>query len=301
MSSPTTSKPPEITLSLVIDLVARQFPHWSNLEIRPVELGGWDNRTFRLGVDMLVRLPSAEWYAPQVEKEHKLLPILAPHLSIRIPEPLVMGKPGRNYPFNWSIYRWIKGKSANSLSIDDASLLMLAERLATFLKELHEINAHGGPPPGPHNYFRGDSPIVYDHETRVAITELQNFIDVDAVTAVWEEAIHSNWNNNPVWVHGDFTAENILIRDDKLVAVIDFGCMAVGDPACDLVIAWTFFSNESRKIFRSHIGLDNDTWARARGWALWKALITFARLTDKTSAEASRHQKIITEILVENT
>ena len=290
----------KITLSLVIDLVAEQFTEWAHLPIKAVELSGHDNRTFRLGDEMLIRLPSAEEYAAQVQKEQKWLPILAPHLSFRIPEPLAMGQPSKNYPWNWSVYRWIEGESANTLFIDDQYLQIIASQLAQFLNELHRIDVEGGPPAGSHNFYRGDHPSVYDAETRAAIVELQGFINADAVTSVWERAISSKWSKNPVWIHGDLSSENILVQDGRLVAVIDFGCMGIGDPACDLVIAWTFLKNESRKIFRSDLCLDSDTWARARGWALWKALITIASLKGKTCSEAMKQQKIINEILNEH-
>lgn len=265
-----TSTKLEITESLVTALIAEQFPQWAHLPIRPVELSGWDNRTFRLGEEMSIRLPSAEEYAPKVQIEQKWLPLLAPHLSLSIPKPLALGQPSKNYPWHWSIYQWIEGESANVLHIDDSHLALIASDLAQFLNELHKIDTRGGPLPGPHNFYRGESPVVYNAETKSAIAQLQNFIDVDAATAVWEKSISSR-NKNPVWFHGDVSAGNILIKDNQLVAVIDFGGMGVGDPAYDLVIAWTFLKNESRKIFRTHLSLDSDTWARARGWALWKA------------------------------
>jgi aminoglycoside phosphotransferase (APT) family kinase protein len=290
----------KITLQLITDLIAEQFPQWAHLPITPVEVSGWDNKTFRLGKEMSIRLPSAEIYVSKVQKEQKWLPVLAPHLSLPIPTPLAMGQPSKIYPWNWSIYQWIEGKSANTMVIDDLNLNLIAMQLAQFLNELHTINATNGPLPGPHNFYRGDSPAVYDAETRSAIAQLQGFIDVDAVTSVWQKAISSTWSKNPVWIHGDLSAGNILIQDNQLAAVIDFGGMGIGDPACDLVIAWTFLTKESRKLFREHLSLDADTWARARGWALWKALITIAPLKDKTSSEALKQQHIIDEILNEH-
>lgn len=287
----------KITAALAIDLIAEQFPQWAHLPIRPVALSGMDNTTFRLGDDMSIRLPTAKAYALQVEKEQKWLPILAPHLSLHIPEPLAIGKPSKHYPWQWSVYRWIFGECVSTLRIEDLDLPLLSEHLAQFLNELHKIDIADGPLPGLHNYWRGDHPSVYDAGTRAAIIELQDFIDTKAVTSVWEEAIKSTWHKHPVWVHGDLSADNMLVKDNQLTAVIDFGCMGIGDPACDLVIAWTFLTNESRKIFKSHLDLDSNTWVRARGWALWKALITLAPLKDKTSVEAMKQQKIIHEIL----
>jgi aminoglycoside phosphotransferase (APT) family kinase protein len=290
----------DITLSLATGLIAEQFPQWAYLSIRPVEVSGWDNRTFRLGEEMSIRLPSAEEYALKVPKEQKWLPILAPHLYIPIPMPIAMGQPSKQYPWNWSIYKWIEGKSANTICMDSIDLNLLAKHLAKFLNELQKISTAGGFPPGAHNFYRGDSPVVYDRETRDAITKLKGCISVDAATSVWEKAISSQYPNNAVWIHGDFSAGNILIKDGVLAAVIDFGGMAVGDPACDLVISWTLLSPESRKIFRENLDLDPDIWARARGWALWKALITLGSLEDKAGLEAMKQKRIIDEIIKEH-
>ncbi len=291
----------EITVSLVGELIAEQFPQWEHLPIKPVELSGHDNRTFRLGDDMSVRLPSAQRYAAKVAKEQQWLPFLAPHLSLPIPKPLAMGQPSKNYPWHWSIYSWIEGTSANVLIIDDSKLPLIASQLAQFLRELQKIDATDVPlVGGPHNFYRGDSTKVYDAQTRSAIDQLHGVIDTKAATAVWEKSISSEWSKNPVWIHGDISAGNIIIKENKLAAVIDFGGMGIGDPACDLVIAWTFFKNESRNIFKSHVNLDSDTWARARGWALWKALITLASLQDKTCPEAMRQKQIIDEIIKES-
>lgn len=290
----------QITISLVMELIAQQFPEWSHLPIRPVELSGVDNRTFRLGQEMSIRLPSDAKYAQQVQKEQKWLPILARHLSVSIPEPLVMGQPSKKYPWHWSVYTWIEGESVNTLLLDHAHVQLIAIQLAQFLHELHKIDATDGPDAGPHNFYRGGSLMVYDTQTRNSITQLQDLIDVDAVTAVWEKAINSKWMQKPVWVHGDLSAGNILVKDNRLAAVIDFGCMGIGDPACDLVIAWTFLTKESREIFRANLKLNSDTWARARGWALWKSLITWAGLHDKNGFEAKHQQQIIHEIIHEH-
>src|SRR5579859_7153526 len=255
---------PEITLLMVTALIAEQFPQWARLPIRPVEFSGWDNRTFRLGETMSIRLPSAERYAAQVQKEQEWLPKLAPRLPFRIPEPLALGKPSKSYPWNWSVYGWIEGEDSNTLQVND--LGPIASDISRFLNELHKIDATGGPLAGTHNFYRGASPSVYDSETRSAIAQLKGLFDAGAVTKVWEKAISSKWSGPPVWVHGDFSFGNLLVKDGRLVAVIDFGGLGVGDPACDLVIAWTYLTQESRRVFKANLGLDPDTWARARGW-----------------------------------
>lgn len=289
----------EITLSLVKNLIKQQFPKWSHLPIDPFKLSGWDNRTFHLGEEMFIRLPSAERYASQVQKEQKWLPILASHLSFTISKPLALGKPSKDYPWNWSVFKYIKGESANVLTINELHFKSIALQLAQFLNEFHKVDPTGGPLPGPHNFYRGGSLQVYDSETKLALSKLQGFINIEAVKSIWEKALSSQWNKVSVWIHGDLSSGNILIKDDRLVAVIDFGAMGIGDPACDLVIAWTFLKNESRKIFKICVDLDNNTWERARGWALWKALITLASLKDKTSLEALNQKHIIEEVISE--
>lgn len=264
----------EIDVSLVERLVAEQFPRWADLPIRPVASSGWDNRTFHLGHDMSVRLPSAEHYVAQVEKEHRFLPQLGAQLPLPIPVPLVLGRPGGGYPWPWSVYRWIEGETAKRERIVD--MVRFAEDLADFLIALWKIDAADGPPAGQHNFYRGGSLAVYDGETRRSIDRLADEIDVPLITGIWERALASAWDRRPVWVHGDIAEGNLLVRDGRLSAVIDFGSSGTGDPACDLVIAWTLFDAPARRAFRKRVALDAQTWERARGWCLWKALITVA-------------------------
>jgi aminoglycoside phosphotransferase (APT) family kinase protein len=286
----------DIDAALVTKLVASQFPRWADLPITPVAFDGWDNRTFRLGTDMSVRLPSAGAYSAQVGKEHRWLPVLAPQLPLPIPVPLAMGVPAEGYPWNWSVYRWLEGATASTERIDDLS--ELATALARFLAALQRVDPTGGPPPGRHNFFRGGPPQTYDAETRDAIAALDGRIDTELATAVWEAAIASTWQGAPVWVHGDVAAGNLLVRDGRLSAVIDFGSSGVGDPACDVTIAWTLLSGESREAFRAALPVDAATWARGRGWALWKGLITLAGRI--SPVEAARVRRVVDDVLAEH-
>jgi aminoglycoside phosphotransferase (APT) family kinase protein len=285
----------DIDAMLVGRLVGSQFPEWSGRRITAVEPNGWDNRTFRLGSDLLVRLPSAEAYSAQVRKEQRWLPVLAPHLPLPIPVPLAMGEPGEGYPWHWSVYRWLDGVPASMAPIGDSNRLAVA--LAHFLVCLEQIDATGGPEPGPHNFFRGGLLETYDAETRSAIAALRELINAELATEVWDTALASTWHGAPVWVHGDVAAGNLLIKDGRLAAVIDFGSSGVGDPACDVTIAWTFLVGESRRAFRAALPLDAATWARGRGWALWKALITFAGNLDTDPAAATTARYVIDEVL----
>ncbi|TPK33298.1 aminoglycoside phosphotransferase family protein [Mesorhizobium sp. B2-5-4] len=286
-----------IDAALVRRLIAAQFPHWKNLAVRPVDFGGWDNRTFHLGDEMTVRLPSAAAYALQVEKEHRWLPRLAPLLPLPIPVPLAMGVPAEGYTWHWSVYGWIEGEIAKPERI--ANLSEFAADLARFLVALKQVDATDGPAPGQHNFFRGGPLTVYDGETRQAISALGSSIDAGAATAVWEIALAAAWESPPVWFHGDVSRGNLLVEKGRLSAVIDFGTSGVGDPSCDLAIAWTLFEGESRDTFRACLAADEATWARGRGWALWKALITAAGHIDVASAEIEESWRVIDAVLID--
>jgi len=283
---------------LVRRLIASQFPKWKELSIDPVATTGWDNRTFHLGKDMSIRLPSAADYELQVEKEHQWLPKLAPALPLPIPIPLAMGKPEYGYPWKWSIYRWLEGEAASSAKISDLS--EFAADLANFLMALHKINAADAPSPGLHSFYRGGSLSVYDNDTRRSIASLKDSIDAAAATEVWQAALATSWKHPPVWVHGDISAGNLLVQKGKLCAVIDFGQLASGDPACDLSINWTLFYGKSRETFQKALPLDKATWARARGWTLWKALLIAAGLTNPNNSESKQCSRIIEDVIADH-
>ncbi len=261
----------EINVALVRRLLIEQFPRWGDLPIAPVEHDGWDNTTFRLGAEMSVRLPSGDAYSAQVDKEHRWLPVLASQLPLRIPQPLARGLPSEMFPRPWSVYRWLPGELATSARIAD--LERFAMDLARFLRALYAVDSADGPRAGAHSHARGGPVSTWDAQTRAALAALAATVDVDSVTAAWETVLAAPFDGTPVWVHGDVVASNLLVVDGGLSAVIDFGCSAVGDPACDVTIAWTLFHGPSRRVFRDALGIDDATWERGRGWALWKALI----------------------------
>jgi aminoglycoside phosphotransferase (APT) family kinase protein len=287
-----------IDAGLVKRLLAAQFPQWSDLPVTPVEVDGWDNRTYRLGDDLTVRLPTAEHYVAAVDKEDRWLPILAPLLPVSIPVPIAKGAPGEGYPFRWSVRGWLGGETASVDRVDD--LPGFATSVAEFIVALQGIDASGGPLAGAHSFHRGAPPAHYDEETRRALAVLAGRIDTDRAAAVWAAALGATWPGPPVWFHGDVASGNLLVREGKLVAVIDFGTCGVGDPACDLVIAWTMFARESREVFRDAVGQDEDTWARARGWALWKALIGLAEDVDIDEERAAVNLRVVAEVVADH-
>lgn len=282
-----------ITADLVQRLLAEQAPQWADLPIEPVPRDGWDNRTYRLGDELSVRLPSHPRYAAAVAKEDRWLPVLAPQLPLPVPEPVFAGVPSEAYPLPWSVRRWLPGESAFVAPMADP--VAFVDRLARFLRALWGVDSAGGPPAGEHSFYRGCSPEHYDDETRRQLGKLAGRIDASAASAVWDAALASEWTAPPVWFHGDIAPGNLLLEDGELTAVIDFGTSGVGDPACDLVIAWTFLRGRARRAFAEAVELDPGAWARARGWTLWKALIS---VTDDPAASALPLQ-VIAEVLAD--
>ncbi len=277
-------------------LVAEQFPQWSELPVAPVPQGGWDNWTFHLGDEMLVRLPSAAEYALAVEKERRWLPELARHLPLPVPVPLGNGVPGAGYPYLWSIYGWLDGERASFDRIADP--VGFAGDLADFLTALRGIDATDGPQPGVHNWYRGATLRTYDATARGALAELAGHIPVELAAEIWNAALAARWDRVDVWFHGDIAEGNLLLQNGNLAAVIDFGTCGVGDPACDLAVAWTLLTGPGRQEFRDRLGVDDATWARGRGWALWKALRQYAGAIEDDD-DPAEPLRVLNEIFAE--
>jgi aminoglycoside phosphotransferase (APT) family kinase protein len=263
-----------VDAAMVSALIADQFPQFAGLSVRKVDPGGWDNHTFHLGDSYKVRLPASVTYLSQTDKETTWLPRLAPFLPFAVPVPVAVGQPGYGYPFSWSIWEWIDGETARRHAIGD--LAGIAEDVARFLSALASCDTLGAPSAGSANFFRAGDLNVYDRQARDCLDRLYEIVDTKALLRVWEEATDSKWPHPPQWVHGDIAWGNLLVRDGRLHAVIDFGSAAIGDPACDLVINWTLFDAAARSRFRQHYAADPDTWARARGWCVWKATLVLA-------------------------
>jgi len=272
-----------VDVPLVRRLLERQFPKWADLPIEPVVPRGTDNALFRLGDEMVARLPRRERTVVTLEKERAWLPRIAPSLPVAVPRPLEDGVPGDGYPFPWAIYTWLEGETASAERIGDREAF--ARDLGEFVAVLQGIDPTDGPPPGEHNFFRGEPLVRRDAATRAAIPSLEARIDTEAVTAAWEEALQApEWERPPVWIHGDLDSRNLLVQDGRLSAVIDFGSLGVGDPACDAMVAWKVLTADTRDIFRSVLSIDDPTWARGRGWALSQALGAMSYYTLETNA-----------------
>jgi aminoglycoside phosphotransferase (APT) family kinase protein len=279
---------------LVGRLLAGQFPQWAHLPLEPVPSAGTDNALYRLGDDMAVRLPRIQWAVEDVDKEHQWLPRLAPLLPVAVPVPLGKGEPAEGYPWHWSIYPWLDGENPAVDGITDPG--SLATELAQFVAALHRIDPTGGPPAS-----RGIPLADRDAPTRTAIDALQGIVDTAAATAAWDAAAQTPaWPGPPVWVHGDLSPGNLLTVDGRLSAVIDFGGLGVGDPACDLIVAWNLLPANTRNVLRAALRVDDATWERGRGWALSIALIQlpYYHRTNPVLAASARY--VISEVLADH-
>ena len=278
-----------IDTALVRRLLRSQFPRWADLPLEDIKSAGTDNALFRLGDTMSVRLPRHRRSAPQVAREYRWLPKLAP-LPLAIPAPLAIGRPDAGYPWAWSVYCWLEGQAVTDAPVDPMD--HAARDLAAFIHALQAIDATDGPPSGPRNEFRGAPLETRDKLMRSAVAQLADLYDPAALADIWTTALNAAvWTGTPVWVHGDLQPGNLLAKSGRLCAVIDFGLLGVGDPAVDLIIGWSLLPPGARAVFRSTLAVDDATWARGRGWAVSTAAIALAyyRQTNATLSSISRH------------
>lgn len=289
----------DIDEPLVRRLLAEQFPHWVELPIEPVASGGTENAIYRLGDDMAIRLPYRAGKTSQVDRDQRWLPFLEPHLPLPIPVPLAKGAPAKGYPAQWSVCRWLPGEEAELHRLADASLA--ARDLANFIRALQQIDSAGGPAPGSHNFYRGIPLELRDEYTRAAISKSAGLVDADALTDAWERDLKAAvWQEPPVWIHGDLAPDNLLAQDGRLSGVIDWGGMAVGDPAIELLPAWNLFRDESRDAFRASLEVDDATWARGRGLALSIAVVALPYYLDTNPVMVRGARHGIAEVLADH-
>ena len=283
-----------IDVELVKRLIASQFPDWRQMNLRPIPYTGTDNAIFRLGEEMVLRLPRIHWAAKQPETENQWLPLLAPHLPLSIPKPLRLGASEFGYPWKWSVHQWLQGQNALTVPVNSPKEAALT--LARFVSAMHRFDntQENALPDG----ARGVPLQERDSETRAVIPSLTGQIDVETATSAWEDALAAPpWNGPPVCLHGDLAPGNLLVSQGRLSAVIDFGELAIGDPACDLMIAWNYLDPSSRKVFRNALDVDDAAWRRGRGWALSVALIALPYYLESNPVIVSASRRTISQVL----
>jgi aminoglycoside phosphotransferase (APT) family kinase protein len=255
----------DIDSALVRQLVDSQFPDLRGIDVRHCRTMGTVNAIYRLGADLCARLPRRGDWVGSLTNELDWLDRLRPHLPLRIPEPVAVGSPAFGYPFPWAIYRWLDGDDWTADSVDDGA--RSAEDLASFISALRRVDTTGAPE-------SGRAPLSeLDDVTRRSIAATAG-LDTVGVTAAWERSVDAPvWDGHPVWRHCDLLPPNLLLREGRIWAVLDFGGAGIGDPAADVVAAWSVLRPGSRATFRELLGVDDATWARARGYALHQALL----------------------------
>jgi len=285
----------ETSAGLLERLLAAQFPEWAGLPIERVESYGTDHDIYRLGDRLAARLPRIGWATAQAAKEAEWLPKLAPQVPLALPVQLAMGQPAEGYPFGWSVYEWLPGENANGTIADlDQAAVDLAEFIQA-LRRADATNAHPRPARG-----RGAPLAELDGLARASIAALGDRIDCDLATRSWEESLAAPaWSGQEVWVHGDLLPGNLLVVDGRLSAVIDFGGLNVGDPACDLQPAWNVFDRGNRARFRSELGADDASWLRGRGWALYQAVSALAYYWDTNPGMIRQASHALAQILAD--
>lgn len=279
--------------ALVRRLLAGQFPRWADLPISLVRSFGTDHDIYRVGDRLAARLPRIGGAAAQAAKEAEWLPRLAPQLPLALPVQLGMGHPAEGYPFDWSVCEWLPGENA-SAGVGD--LVQAAVDLAGFIVALRQADTAGAPPRPRRG--RGGPLAEHDEQVRRSIAELGGRLDGDAALRSWQESLYAPaWDGPPVWVHGDLLPGNLLVVSGRLSAVIDFGCLNLGDPACDLQPAWNMFTGASRLGFRAGLGADDASWLRGRGWVLYQAVTALAYYWDTNPGMIRQASRALTQVL----
>lgn len=275
--------------ALVRRLVDSQFPQWAHLDLEAVASPGWDNALFRLGPELVVRLPRRQLGAELVPNEHRWLAELAPRLPLPIPVPVGRGVPAAGYPWPWSVCRWFPGRRAADVELGDEEQRALAAALGRFLTALHVP----APPDAPGNPWRGVPLAARAETTDRHLATLSERADIADLSARWQEALAAPaWPGPALWIHGDLHPANLLVDDGRLTAVLDFGDLTAGDPANDLSVAWMLFSPGERALLRRTVAADAATWARARGWAVALALAYLANSADNPVIEGIGHRTV---------
>jgi aminoglycoside phosphotransferase (APT) family kinase protein len=286
----------ETDVALVRRLLAGQFPDWAELEITPVDSYGTDHDIYRLGDHLAARLPRIGWATRQAAKEAEWLPRLAPHLPLALPVQIARGRAAEGYPFEWSVVEWLPGTDANQ-AIGDLS--RAAVDLAAFVRALRAVETTDAP--SRRRGARGAPLAELDQAVREAIPRLDERFDRAATLRSWDESLDAApWEGADVWVHGDLLPGNLLVVDGRLSAVIDWGGLGVGDPACDLQPAWNVFMGESRVRYRTELDVDDASWLRGRGWALLQAVIALPYYWKTNPGMVGQASRALDEVLADS-
>jgi aminoglycoside phosphotransferase (APT) family kinase protein len=252
-------------------LIAKQFPEWDGLPLAVLDRQGTDHVLFRLGDELLVRMPKIDWAADQAVTDARWLPRLAPNLPVRIPAPVGVGEPDEGFPWQWTVVPWIAGDNPG---VSERSQPSLAREVAAFVRALQAVDRDGAPLKTGRS--RGTPLAPNDDAAQAALRELASHddgIDLDAVARAWDDAVTAPvWDQPPVWIHSDIQPGNLILDGGRLAAVIDFGGLGLGDPAPDVAAAFWTFRGAARSTYRDELGYDDATWRRARGWALLPSL-----------------------------
>jgi aminoglycoside phosphotransferase (APT) family kinase protein len=281
----------EIPVALVRRLVEEQFPQWSNLPVRRVASSGTDNAIFRLGPDMLVRLPRIERVAPNIAHEWRWLPVLAPNLPVPVSTVLGRGKPGEGFAWDWTILSWLPGENPKAGALSNAP--RLAADLAGLIQAFRRIDTTGAP-------RKTATLAMRDAQVRLDIDALKGRIEIDGALAVWKHALDlPPWGGAPVWLHGDIASGNLLLRDGRLAGLIDFSGCGVGDPCEDMQVAWNLLPADARSAFRKRLATDDATWLRARARALAQALVQLPYYWDTNPVLAANARHVIAEVTMD--
>jgi aminoglycoside phosphotransferase (APT) family kinase protein len=273
----------DVDETLVRALLAEQFPGWADL---PLERAGDGtvNVIYRLGEELSVRIPRRDGPETEDDLEFRWLPLLAPQLPVAIPRPVARGRPGAGYPWFWSVHTWLQGDlPTGPLAVADVAGLVSA---------LQRIELPAAPEPA---YGRGRPLADRDAYVRAALER----VDAPGALELWERAVSApGWEHEPVWVHADLDRRNVLVRDGRLAAVLDWGGVGVGDPAADVMVAWKLVDAEERERFRELVGVDDATWLRAQGWVVSQALSALGYYTlDTNPAIVGEATRWLAEVL----
>ncbi|MFC9084850.1 aminoglycoside phosphotransferase family protein [Nocardiopsis dassonvillei] len=280
---------------LVRRLLRSHFPRWADLPLTLVPSYGTDHDVYRLGERLCVRMPRIGWASGQAEREAAWLSRLAPHLPLALPVQVGLGQPAEGYPFVWSVYEWLPGDNANG-TIDDHE--RAAADLAGFVAAMRRVDTADAPSRA--RGARGCALAENDEQVRRAIHGLGDRVDGAALTRSWEESLAAPTWDRDAWVHGDLLPGNLLVDAGRLSAVIDWGGLNVGDPACDLQPAWNVFTGRSRALFLSALGTDEGAYLRGRGWTLCQAVIALDYYRETNPGMVRQVSHALAQVLAES-